>query len=176
MAHQRPQRFATGRICNSRCMLQRVSLGEHAGARIAPGAYRRSLCRSSSVLQRPSPILAGQAAKMRDRSSGAARALAGVASALFLAAASLDALAVEGALGRPVSGTSVTPDAGVIPPEPVWIVNIGQIYLDGSISGSREVPISGKSPWGSTPRPHSRLRRCSRYGTPVPVRGTSRRA
>lgn len=81
---------------------------------------------------------------MRDRSSGAARALGGVASALFLAAASLDALEVEGALGRPVSDTSVTPDAGVIPPEPVWIVNIGQIYLDGSISGSREVPISGQ--------------------------------
>lgn len=56
----------------------------------------------------------------------------------------LDAHATEGALGRPVAGTSVVPDAGVIPTEPIWVVNIGQIYLDGSIGADRQVPIAGR--------------------------------
>lgn len=52
--------------------------------------------------------------------------------------------ATEGALGRPVAGTSVTPGAGIVPPEPIWAVNVGQIYLDGSIEGSRQVPIGDR--------------------------------
>ena len=65
-----------------------------------------------------------------------------LAASLFFAV--LDSHATEGALGRPISGTSVTPNAGVVPPEPVWAVNIGEIYLDGSIGGSRQVPIAGQ--------------------------------
>jgi hypothetical protein len=36
----------------------------------------------------------------------------------LLTLAPLSADAVEGALGRPISGTFVAPNAGVIPPEP----------------------------------------------------------
>lgn len=54
------------------------------------------------------------------------------------------AVATEGALGRPVAGTSVVPNAGVVPPAPIWVLNLGQIYLDGSIGGAREVPIAGE--------------------------------
>lgn len=77
------------------------------------------------------------------KASTFANALLGIASGL-VAAVPMDAAATEGALGRPVTGTSVTPAAGVIPPEPVWVLNLGQIYLDGSISGSRQVPIGNQ--------------------------------
>src|SRR5215469_5063137 len=48
-------------------------------------------------------------------------------------------LAVEGALGRPISGAAITPYAGLLPPEPGFAVVIGEAYYDGSISGA--VPI-----------------------------------
>ena len=47
-------------------------------------------------------------------------------------------------MGRPVAGTSVTPNAGVVPPEPVWVVDVAEVYLDGSIGGGRQVPIAGQ--------------------------------
>jgi hypothetical protein len=59
-----------------------------------------------------------------------------------------DARATEGALGRPVTGMSVLPDAGIVPPEPVTILSLQQIYIDGSISGGRQVPIAGKTSLG----------------------------
>jgi len=62
--------------------------------------------------------------------------------------APLAAHATEGALGRPVSGTSVVANAGVVPPAPVWIFNLSEVYLDGSIGGSREVPIGGRTTLG----------------------------
>lgn len=49
--------------------------------------------------------------------------------------------ATEGALGRPISGTSVVPNAGVVPPEPVWAINIGEVYVDDSIGRGRKVPV-----------------------------------
>jgi hypothetical protein len=54
----------------------------------------------------------------------------------------------EGALGRPISGTGVTTDIGIVPPQPDWIVNLAEIYYDGSISASRPVPIAGKTTFG----------------------------
>lgn len=54
----------------------------------------------------------------------------------------------EGALGRPISGTGVTPDAGVVPPEPGWFVNLAEIYYDGSISAAHSIPIGGKTTLG----------------------------
>jgi hypothetical protein len=54
----------------------------------------------------------------------------------------------EGALGRPISGTGVTTDMGIVPPQPDWIVNLAEIYYDGSISASRPVPIAGKTTFG----------------------------
>jgi hypothetical protein len=51
--------------------------------------------------------------------------------------------AVEGGLGRPISGMQIAPYAGVIPPEPGFAVATGETYYAGSIGGSRNVPIAG---------------------------------
>ncbi|QUN32932.1 transporter (plasmid) [Cupriavidus sp. KK10] len=56
--------------------------------------------------------------------------------------------ATEGALGRPVAGTSVFSNVAVIPDQPVWIANLQQLYMDGSISGGRQVPIGGRTTLG----------------------------
>jgi hypothetical protein len=56
--------------------------------------------------------------------------------------------ATEGALGRPVAGSSVAPNVGVVPGVPVWIANLQQLYLDGSVSGGREVPVAGRTTLG----------------------------
>ena len=61
---------------------------------------------------------------------------------LFISLAS-SAFAVEGGLGRPISGMSIAPYAGVIPPEPGLAVAIGETYYEGSIGGGRTVPIAG---------------------------------
>ncbi|MFC4278137.1 SphA family protein [Achromobacter aloeverae] len=67
----------------------------------------------------------------------AGKALAGLG-ALALAA---PAWATEGALGRQISGTSVQANIGIVSPEPVTVVNLSEIYLDGSLHGGREVPV-----------------------------------
>jgi hypothetical protein len=69
---------------------------------------------------------------------------AALASSIALLCASSPAFATEGALGRPVAGTSVTPNAGIVPPAPIWAANLTQLYLDGSIGGGRSVPIAGQ--------------------------------
>jgi hypothetical protein len=43
------------------------------------------------------------------------------------------ALAVEGGLGRPISGMSISPFAAVVPPEPGFLVSVGETYYDGSL-------------------------------------------
>ena len=53
------------------------------------------------------------------------------------------AFAVEGGLGRPISGMQIAPFAGVIPPEPGLAVATGETYYEGSIGGGRTVPIAG---------------------------------
>ena len=62
----------------------------------------------------------------------------------LLALAAGPAFAVEGALGRPITGVQVTPYAGVIPPTPGWIWQLGYTHYSGDISASREVPIGGQ--------------------------------
>ncbi|QBR01667.1 SphA family protein [Paraburkholderia pallida] len=57
--------------------------------------------------------------------------------------------ATEGALGRPVAGTSVLSGIGIVPPDPMTIVSLQQVYLDGSIGASRSVPIAGKASLGA---------------------------
>ncbi|WP_043288915.1 SphA family protein [Paraburkholderia oxyphila] len=57
--------------------------------------------------------------------------------------------ATEGALGRPVAGTSVLSVIGIVPPDPMTIVSLQQVYLDGSISADRSVPIAGKASLGA---------------------------
>lgn len=56
--------------------------------------------------------------------------------------------ATEGGLGRPVAGASVLPGVGIVPPEPMTILSLQEIYLDGSISGGRQVPIAGRTSLG----------------------------
>jgi hypothetical protein len=51
-------------------------------------------------------------------------------------------LATEGGLGRPISGMSIAPFAGVIPPEPGFAVSIAETYYDASIGGATTVPIA----------------------------------
>jgi hypothetical protein len=54
------------------------------------------------------------------------------------------AFAVEGGLGRPISGMSIAPFAGVVPPEPGFAILTGETYYQGSIGGGKSVPIAGK--------------------------------
>jgi hypothetical protein len=53
------------------------------------------------------------------------------------------ALAVEGGLGRPISGMQITPYAGLVQPEPGLAVAVGETYYEGSIGGGLSVPIAG---------------------------------
>ncbi len=51
-------------------------------------------------------------------------------------------LAVEGAVGRPVSGVAVNPFAAVIPPGmPGFSVSVSEIYYDADIGGNRATPV-----------------------------------
>lgn len=60
----------------------------------------------------------------------------------FTVAPLSSALAVEGALGRPVSGAAINPLAGVVPPDmPGFSVAVSEIYYDADIGGNRTVPI-----------------------------------
>jgi len=53
------------------------------------------------------------------------------------------AFAVEGGLGRPISGMQIAPFAGVVPPEPGLAFAVGETYYEGSIGGGLSVPIAG---------------------------------
>jgi hypothetical protein len=52
--------------------------------------------------------------------------------------------AAEGGVGRPITGQQVYSNAGIIPPEPGWVVSVTSIWYDGSLKGSRGAPISGE--------------------------------
>jgi hypothetical protein len=62
---------------------------------------------------------------------------------LALAAACLSphARAVEGAIGRPVSGATIAPFAGVIPPDPGFVFTVSEIYYTADIGGNRPAPF-----------------------------------
>src|SRR4051812_13639142 len=51
------------------------------------------------------------------------------------------AIAAEGGLGRPISGATINPYAGLVPPLPGFDVAVGEIYYVGDISGGTTVPI-----------------------------------
>ncbi|CAI8937792.1 transporter [Pseudomonas serboccidentalis] len=52
--------------------------------------------------------------------------------------------ATEGGVGRPITGQQVYSNAGIIPPEPGWVVSVTSIWYDGSLKGNRGAPISGE--------------------------------
>lgn len=62
--------------------------------------------------------------------------------AIFVSFA-FSSFAVEGGLGRPISGMQITPYAGLVPPEPGLAVSVGETYYSGSIGGGRSVPVAG---------------------------------
>jgi len=66
-----------------------------------------------------------------------------LAIAAFVFSLANSALAVEGGLGRPISGMQIAPFAGVVPPDPGFAVAVSETYFDGSISGGLGVPIAG---------------------------------
>jgi hypothetical protein len=82
--------------------------------------------------------------RMRAKSAYSIRRIATAIAVTSAISAIPSAHATESALGRPVAGMSVLPNIGIVPPEPMTIVSLQQIYLDGSIGGSRQVPIGGK--------------------------------
>ena len=69
--------------------------------------------------------------------------------ALALAACpALAAHAVEGGVGRSITGLQVSDYAGVVPPEPGWTLAAGYVYYSGTIGADREVPIIGATALG----------------------------
>ena len=59
----------------------------------------------------------------------------------FIALFATPAFAVEGGLGRPISGATINPYAGLVPPAPGFALSIGEEYYSGSISGAKTVPV-----------------------------------
>src|SRR5438045_7450445 len=51
------------------------------------------------------------------------------------------AIAAEGRLGRPISGATINPYAGLVPPLPGFAVGVTEAYYDASIGGGTTVPI-----------------------------------
>jgi hypothetical protein len=60
----------------------------------------------------------------------------------------LAAHAVEGGVGRSITGLQVSDYAGVVPPEPGWTLAAGYVYYSGTIGADREVPIIGATALG----------------------------
>lgn len=61
---------------------------------------------------------------------------------------SIPAQAVEGGLGRSITGMQVTDYAGVVPPDPGLSLVAGYVYYSGDIGADRELPISGRAALG----------------------------
>ena len=67
---------------------------------------------------------------------------------LLALTAPLSAHAVEGGLGRSITGLQVTNYAGVVPPTPGWNLALGYAYYSGEIGAQRQLPISGVTALG----------------------------
>lgn len=63
---------------------------------------------------------------------------------LALASASPALHAVEGGLGRPITGMQIAPFAGIVPPDPGFIWQLGYIYYSGELGGAVQAPIGGE--------------------------------
>lgn len=55
-----------------------------------------------------------------------------------------NALAVEGGIGRPITGMQVQPLNGLLPTEEGGVLTLSSIYYDGNFERSRSVPIAGE--------------------------------
>ena len=63
--------------------------------------------------------------------------------ALCMVSGSPLVLAAEGGVGRPITGQQVFSNAGIVPPEPGWVMSLTSIWYDGELKGSAQVPIVG---------------------------------
>jgi hypothetical protein len=52
-------------------------------------------------------------------------------------------LAAEGGVGRPITGQQVFSNAGIVPPEPGWVMSLTSIWYDGDLKGNSQIPIGG---------------------------------
>jgi hypothetical protein len=59
------------------------------------------------------------------------------------AVAAIPAHATEGGVGHAITGLQATSYAGLIPPAPGWTFDIGYAYYDGTISASKQIPLTG---------------------------------
>ncbi len=84
----------------------------------------------------------------RPAASNAGVAMAAMATAVVLVAMPA-AHAAEGAGGRPVAGTGVQPNAGIVPPQPAWLGNLTVLQSSGDIGTERQVPIAGRVSLGA---------------------------
>jgi hypothetical protein len=65
-----------------------------------------------------------------------------IALAIFVSWAP-SSFAVEGGLGRPISGMQITPYAGLVPPEPGLAIATAETYYTGSMGGATQTEIGG---------------------------------
>ena len=63
--------------------------------------------------------------------------------ALCVAGSSPLVLAAEGGGGRPMTGLQVFSNAGIVPPEPGWVMSLSSFWYDGELKGNVQVPIVG---------------------------------
>ncbi|MGJ7515359.1 SphA family protein [Pseudomonas baetica] len=52
-------------------------------------------------------------------------------------------MAAEGGGGRPMTGLQVFSNAGIVPPEPGWVMSLSSFWYDGELKGNAQVPIVG---------------------------------
>lgn len=62
---------------------------------------------------------------------------------LLLTAGIQSVLAVEGGIGRPITGMQVQPLNGILPTEEGGVLTLSSIYYDGNFERSRNVPLVG---------------------------------
>lgn len=52
--------------------------------------------------------------------------------------------ATEGGVGRPITGQQIFSNAGIVPPEPGWVMSLTSIGYDARLKGAKSVPIVGE--------------------------------
>jgi len=62
--------------------------------------------------------------------------------------AALPAHAVEGGLGRSITGMQITSYVGVIPPEPGMQWSLSYVHYDGKLAAAVQSPSPARSRWG----------------------------
>lgn len=73
------------------------------------------------------------------------RKLVSLMLAALAGVASTSVMATEGALGRSITGSQITPYIGIIPPTPGLQVSFNFINYSGNIGGARQIPIGGST-------------------------------